>query len=410
MSAVSARPAAPDSAAPDSAPSTLRQSYERELIARGYQADAAQLAALGQLQALREQLLRLPHAGAPAHPLGRWLQRLGGRWRRARRAAERTAAAPGAPAAPRGVYLWGAVGRGKTWLMDLFSDSLPGRAQRLHFHHFMRDVHAALRRLRDRSEPLQEVARQLAARAPVLCLDELYVSDIADAMILGGLFEALLGMGVTLVITANVPPRLLYQDGLQRARFLPAIALLERELQVLCVDGGIDYRLRQLQRRPLYLSSLDAHTAARMQALFEQLAGAHGDTATELQVQGRRLRALQRRGAVVWFGFAALCEGPRSQNDYVELAQEFHTVLLSDVPVFSQPAQDNAARRFIALVDEFYDQGVKLVLSAAAAPAELYRGGRLRAEFHRTHSRLVEMQSEAYLARAHGRAPPQVPG
>jgi cell division protein ZapE len=287
--------------------------------------------------------------------------------------------------------------------MDLFCESLPGHARRLHFHHFMRDVHAALRRTRGRTDPLPRVAQQLAADTQVLCLDELYVSDIADAMILGGLFEALLANGVALVITSNVPPHLLYRDGLQRARFLPAIALLERRLSVLCVDGGTDYRLQQLQRRPIYLCSGTPDTPAQMHVLFEQLAGAHGESDTELQVQGRRLRAVQRRGAVVWFGFAALCEGPRSQNDYLELAQEFHTVLLSDVPVFSQPPQDNAARRFIALVDEFYDQGVKLVLSAAAAPGQLYRGERLLAEFQRTASRLVEMQGEAYLARAHGR-------
>lgn len=301
------------------------------------------------------------------------------------------------------MYLWGAVGRGKTWLMDLFYESVPGRARRLHFHHFMRDVHAGLRRLRGRIDPLPRMARVLAAETQVLCLDELFVSDIADAMILGGLFEALLDNGVALVMTSNVPPHLLYQDGLQRARFLPAIALLERELTVLCVAGGTDYRLRQLQRRPIYLRSDEPGAAEQMRALFEQLAGDHGETATELQVQGRRLRALQRRGAVVWFSFATLCEGPRSQDDYVELAQEFHTVLLSDVPVLSAPSQDNAARRFIALIDEFYDQGVKVVLSAAAAPAQLYRGERLRMEFNRTASRLVEMQGEPYLARPHGR-------
>jgi cell division protein ZapE len=301
------------------------------------------------------------------------------------------------------VYLWGDVGRGKTWLMDLFYESLPGRARRLHFHHFMRDVHASLRRLRGRIDPLPRIARALAATTQVLCLDELYVSDIADAMILGALFAALLESDVALVITSNVPPTLLYRDGLQRARFLPAIRLLERDLEVLCVEGGTDYRLRQLQRRPIYIRSDEPDAAARMHALFGQLASGHGETDTELAVQGRRLRALQRRGAVVWFSFATLCEGARSQGDYVELAQEFHTVLLSDVPVFAQPTQDNAARRFIALIDEFYDQGVKVVLSAAAAPAQLYRGERLRMEFQRTASRLVEMQGEPYLARPHGR-------
>jgi cell division protein ZapE len=241
----------------------------------------------------------------------------------------------------------------------------------------------------------------MAARASVLCLDELYVSDIADAMILGALFEALLDLGTTLVITSNVPPADLYRDGLQRSRFLPAIALLERELEVFCLDGRVDYRLRHLQRRPIYLDSSQPDTPAQLRRLFDEIAGEHGDANLQLQLQGRKLRTVQRRGPVVWFAFAVLCEGPRSQNDYVELAQEFHTVLLSDVPVFRQPQQDDAARRLIALIDELYDQGVKLIISAAAPPDQLYRGERLQLEFRRTASRLVEMQSEAYLARAH---------
>jgi cell division protein ZapE len=265
----------------------------------------------------------------------------------------------------------------------------------------MREVHQSLRALHARRDPLAIVARQLAAQRRLLCLDELFVSDIADAMLLGGLFQGLLSHGTTLVMTSNLPPAQLYQDGLQRARFLPTIALLEQQLEVLHLDGGLDYRLRQLQRRSIYLNSQDPQTPAQLQRLFEQLAGAHGDSRTELSIQGRPLHALQRRGQVVCFNFAELCEGARSQNDYLELAQEFHTLFLADVPVFSDPQQDNAARRFIALIDELYDQSVKLVLSAAAPPAELYRGERLRPEFHRTASRLVEMQSEAYLARAH---------
>lgn len=349
------------------------------------QPDLAQAAAIERLEELRARLARARAAGV----LARWLQHV-------------SSAPTSDKRAPRGLYLWGAVGRGKTWLMDLFYDSLPkGSAQRSHFHHFMRDVHQALHQLRARRAPLEIVARQLAARGRVLCLDELYVSDIADAMILGILFEALLESGMTLVITSNVPPQQLYHDGLQRSRFLPAITLLERELEVLCVDGGIDYRLRHLQRQPIYLDSRAADTSAQMQRLFDELAGAHGEHTTELQIQGRKLRARQRRGQVVWFSFPVLCDGPRSQHDYIELAQEFRTILLSDVPVFSLPQQDNAARRFIALVDELYDQGVKLVLSAPAPPAELYTGERLQADFRRTASRLVEMQSEVYLALAH---------
>jgi cell division protein ZapE len=267
----------------------------------------------------------------------------------------------------------------------------------------MREVHAMLATLRRRRDPLTLVARRLAARGRLLCLDELLVGDIADAMILGGLFEALLAEGVTLVMTSNTPPQELYRDGLQRARFLPAIALIERELDVVRVDGGADYRLRELRRRPIYVASDAPDAQSQLATLFDALSDARAEHEVTLTLQGRRLKARRRRGSVVWFDFATLCEGARSQNDYVELAQEFQTVLLSAVPVFSGPRDDDAARRFIALVDELYDQGVKLVMSAAAAPEGLYRGERLRASFARTASRLVEMQTEGYLARAHRR-------
>jgi cell division protein ZapE len=294
------------------------------------------------------------------------------------------------------------VGRGKTWLMDLFYDSLPLRAKRRsHFHHLMRDVHALLGQLRGRPDPIVHVARTVASGARVLCLDELFVSDIADAMILGELFTQLLARGTTLVITANTPPNELYRGGLQRARFLPAIALLERELDVVAVDGAVDYRLRHLQHRALYFDSRAPATREQLRTLMQEMAGGRGDSRADLTLQGRKLRAIARQGDAIWFDFATLCEGPRHANDYAELAQEFHTVLLSDVPVFASPQQDNAARRFIALVDELYDQGVKLIVSAAAAPQELYRGESLQFEFRRASSRLIEMQSEAYLARAH---------
>jgi cell division protein ZapE len=303
--------------------------------------------------------------------------------------------------ATRGLYLWGSVGRGKTWLMDLFHASIPfARPQRSHFHHFMREVHGELARVRDQREPLATVAGRMAGRARVLCLDELYVSDIADAMILGGLFDNLLRRGVTLVLTSNVAPADLYRDGLQRSRFLPAIAMLESALDVLRLNGAVDYRLRQLRQARIYLDSAAADTPGRMRALFQQLAGEHGDADSELVIGGRKLRARRRSSDVVWFDFATLCAGARSQNDYIEIARDFHTVFLSDVPAMAE-ADNNAARRFIALVDELYDQGVKLVLSAATPPPGLYAGERLRLEFQRTQSRLVEMQSEEYLARAH---------
>jgi cell division protein ZapE len=356
---------------------TLEQRYERSRSERGYLPDGAQLAALERLEALRTRLLTKPQPRPHA--------------RRARGAAQERAA--------QGLYLYGGVGRGKTWLMDLFYDSVPGLALRRHFHHFMRDVHAQLRQLRSRREPLDAVAKALSSTHRVLCLDELYVSDIADAMILGTLFEALLRHGLMLVITSNFAPRELYRGGLQRDRFVPAIELLERELEVCSLEGAVDYRLRQMRRAPTYLDSGASDSAAGLQRLYAQLTGEAAPSATQLSILGHRLTALARHGDVVWFSFGTLCEGPRSQNDYAEIAQEFRTVLLSDVPVFRGPEQDNAARRFIALIDEFYDQGTKLVLSAAAPPAQLYCAERLRLEFRRTASRLIEMQTESYLAR-----------
>jgi cell division protein ZapE len=299
------------------------------------------------------------------------------------------------------VYLWGGVGRGKTLLMDFFDASLGAvPRERTHFYRFMRRVHADLRSIGNRTDPLDVVAQRFAARARVICLDEFFVADIADAMLLAGLFEGLFRYGVTLVATSNVAPRQLYKDGLQRQRFLPAIDAIEAHVEVVHLDGGIDYRLRQLQRAPIYLDSHAADSGARLQRLFTELAGEHGGCRTELQILGRTLTAVCARADVVWFDFASLCEGSRSQNDYADLAQEFRTVLVADVPVFSDAEQDDAARRFIALVDEFYDQGTKLVVSAAAAPSELYRGARLQQEFQRTASRLIEMQTAAYLARS----------
>jgi cell division protein ZapE len=359
----------------------LRERYLRELAGRGYAVDAAQSAAVEHLEALRTRLL--------AESSGFWSRLL-----------QTLKPERGGLRDTRGLYLWGGVGRGKTWLVDLFYDSLPLRARRRsHFHHFMRDVHDQLRHIGARREPLQLLAQRIARQTRLLCLDELYVSDIVDAMLLGALLEALLRYGVLLVITSNAPPRELYRNGLQRNRFLPAIAVLERELEVLAVDGGVDYRLRQLRRHPIYLDSGAADCAAQLQSLFDDLSGEHGESDTELRIGGRKLRATRRRGDVVWFSFAILCEGARSPNDYADLAREFRTVLLSDAPVFTAPQHDNAARRFIALIDEFYDQGVKLVVSAAAAPAQLYRGELLQFEFRRTASRLVEMQTQSYLAR-----------
>lgn len=301
----------------------------------------------------------------------------------------------------RGLYLWGSVGRGKTWLMDLFYESLPfPQKRRAHFHRFMQSVHAGLKRHREVADPLRAVAADLAAEARLICLDELFVTDIADAMLLAGLFTHLIDQGVTLVFTSNVPPSGLYRDGLQRQRFLPAIDLLERHCEVLTLDGDTDYRLRQLTQRSIYLDSNEASTTRAMDKLFGELSDGVSLDARSIEIEGRDIPVVKLAENVVWFEFEALCDGPRSQNDYVSLAREFQTVLVANVPIFDT-TKDNAARRFIAMVDEFYDRRVNLVLSAAAAPTELYRGEKLVFEFERTASRLIEMQSEEYLASEH---------
>ena len=360
---------------------TLHQAYRESLRRHGYQPDAAQERAVARLDDLRRRL-EVAHADA-----GGWLARL-------RRAAGR--AAP----TVRGLYLWGGVGRGKTFLMDLFHAHLPVPGQRHHFHRFMKDVHGRLAQARDQQDPLALVATAIASDARVLCLDELFVSDIADAMILGGLFTALDERGVTLLFTSNAPPGQLYRDGLQRSRFLPAIALLERCTEALQVDAGDDYRLRQLEKAPLYLDSGNPRADAGLALRFEEIAGEPGRPGGALQVEGREIRVRRRAADVVWFDFDAICGGPRSALDYVEIARDFHTVFVSGVPLLADGNND-PARRFIALVDEFYDRNVKLVLSAAAPAETLYRGERLAFEFGRTRSRLAEMQSRDYLARPH---------
>ncbi len=361
---------------------TPKERYALCLDQQGMTPDAAQERAVAALDDLYRRLL-----AAPERPslLARLRSALG----REQREPE------------RGLYLWGGVGRGKTWLMDMFFESLPFEAKlRMHFHRFMRRVHQDLRRLAGQRNPLLGVADRFAADARVLCFDEFFVSDITDAMILGELLEALFARGVTLVATSNIPPAELYKDGLQRRRFLPAIALLERHTEVLDVDGGTDYRLRSLERAEIYHTPLDEAADQSLEASFRSLAPVEAVVGEVLEVEGRPIPTRMRADDVVWFDFDALCAGPRSQNDYIELAREFHAVLVSNVPQFT-PRVEDQARRFISLVDEFYDRGVKLILSAAAPLAELYAGERLAFEFERTRSRLLEMQSREYLARLH---------
>jgi len=358
----------------------FRARYAQELKERGFSADPAQAAAVDAFDGLRTRLIERESSLSGARS---WFVR----------------AHPREPV--RGLYLWGPVGRGKTWLMDLFFQSLPfAKRERVHFHRFMYDVHAQLKDLDAEVAPLEAVAERIAQNVHVLCFDELFVSDIADAMIIGGLLQGLFQRGVALIATSNQPPDRLYESGLQRERFLPAIALLERHTRILAVDSGTDYRLRDLTQAGTYLASNAPDTPARLDALFKALAGGGPPQAGIVEIEGRPIAVVREAGTAVWFDFAALCAGPRSQNDYIEIARTYQTVILADVPQFDALHEDEA-RRFIALVDELYDHSVKLIVSAAAAPADLYRGERLRLEFERAASRLIEMQSEQYLAREH---------
>ncbi|QOV63633.1 cell division protein ZapE [Kosakonia pseudosacchari] len=305
-------------------------------------------------------------------------------------------------AAPvRGLYMWGGVGRGKTWLMDMFYQSLPGeRKQRLHFHRFMLRVHEELTSLQGQSDPLEIVADRFKAETDVLCFDEFFVSDITDAMLLGGLMKALFARGITLVATSNIPPDELYRNGLQRSRFLPAIDAIKQFCDVMNVDAGVDYRLRTLTQAHLWLTPLDASTVQQMDKLWLALAGAARQNAPELEINHRSLPTLGVENQTLAVSFSTLCVDARSQHDYIALSRLFHTVMLFDVPVMT-PLMESEARRFIALVDEFYERHVKLVVSAAAALHDIYQGERLKFEFQRCLSRLQEMQSEEYLKRAH---------
>ena len=363
---------------------TPGQRYQRDLASPDFVRDAAQARAVEHLERLYVDLVA-------SH--GRRRQGL------LRRALERGRVTP-VWAPVRGLYFWGGVGRGKTYLMDAFYDSLPfEEKQRRHFHRFMRHVHRELKRLEGQVNPLEEVAATFARQCRVLCFDEFFVTDITDAMILAGLLRGLLERGMALVATSNIVPAELYRDGLQRGRFLPAIALLERHVEVVNVDGGTDYRLRQLERTELYHTPPGAAAQECLMRSFTALAPDEIRKDVALEIEGRMIPARWVADDVAWFDFSALCDGPRSQNDYIELAREFHAILISDVPGFDH--QDDRARRFINLVDEFYDRNVKLILSAEWPMEQLYRGGRLRFEFERTLSRLQEMQSREYLARPH---------
>ncbi len=351
----------------------VRQFYEQSLSQRGYQPDEAQLRAIERLQRAYEEWVAYKAQRASA------FKRLISR-----------------PAVPRGVYMWGGVGRGKSFLMDSFYSVVPVvRKTRLHFHEFMRDVHRQLDELKGIADPLDEVAKRIAKKYRLICFDEFHVSDIADAMILYNLLKGLFDHGVSFVMTSNYEPGTLYPDGLHRDRMLPTIALLKEKLDVMNIDAGIDYRKRVLEQVKVYHTPLNAKTDEELRTAFAAVAEA-ADEDPRVHIEAREIRALRRAGSAIWFDFATLCGGPRSQNDYLELASRFQTVILSGIPRMSA-AMSSEARRFTWLIDVFYDHKVKLIMSAAVEPDELYTVGTLSNEFHRTVSRIIEMQSKEYL-------------
>ena len=356
--------------------------YQHDLQREGFTHDPAQEAAVRRLQDLFER------------PIARH--------ERQRSLAKRLARRLGRTDPPEtGLYFWGGVGRGKTYLMDAFFECLPlQRTLRVHFHRFMQRIHRELAELEGEKDPIERIADGLARETEIICFDEFFVSDIADAMILATFLQAIFARGITLVATSNIAPEGLYENGLQRARFLPAIALLQAHTQVLNVDAGTDYRLRTLENAELYHYPLGPEADASLGESFARLAPEATRHWERIEINGRYLTCRCLADDVAWFEFPELCGGPRSQNDYIELARIFHAVILSGVPLMDT-AMDDQARRFINLVDEFYDRHVKIVIAAQALPRDLYRGTRLAFEFERTISRLQEMQSHDYLALEH---------
>jgi cell division protein ZapE len=347
--------------------------YEQTLKERGYTADAAQLRAVERLQQCHDEWTAYKEKRSNA------LKKLINK-----------------PQIPRGVYMWGGVGRGKSFLMDCFFSAVPlQRKTRLHFHEFMREVHGQLEELKGQQNPLEALAFRIAKRYRLICFDEFHVSDIADAMILYRLLDGLFRRGVSIVTTSNYQPDTLYPDGLHRDRVLPAIALIKQHMDVINVDAGVDYRKRTLEQVQAYITPLSKSADEQLAAVFERIAEAK-DEDPVLHIEHRELRAKRRAGGVVWFDFKTLCDGPRSQNDYLEIATRFHTVILSEVPAMS-PRLANAARRFTWLVDVFYDRRVKLIVSAEVPAEALYTEGAMVHEFARTVSRLTEMQSKEFL-------------
>lgn len=353
---------------------SMLEAYHAALQRRGYQADQAQLDAVDRLNQLALEFAEYKQQRSNA------FKRLINR-----------------PEVPKGVWLWGGVGRGKSFIMDCFYDHVDvRRKQRVHFHEFMRSIHHELESLKGQADPLDAVAERVASRARLICFDEFHIADIADAMILERLLRGLFKRGICLVSTSNYAPDLLYPDGLHRDRILPAIEMLKEHQDIVRVDAGSDYRRRALSQAKVYFDEQSAQTDKQMRAVFDSLAE-RADQAPIITIENRQITSLRRAGGVIWFDFVTLCGGPRSQNDYLEIAKQFHTVVLSNVPIMSA-AMSSEARRFTWLVDVFYDQKIKLVVGAKGPPESLYTSGTLANEFHRTVSRLIEMQSDEYLA------------
>ncbi len=360
----------------DAPPGGVIALYEEHLAKRGFLADSAQRHAVERLERLYEEWSAYKARRSSA--LRRMLVK---------------------PPLPRGVYLWGAVGRGKSFLMDAFYLCVPlVRKRRVHFHQFMREIHRELDALKGTEDPVAAAAERIARRYRLICFDEFHVSDIADAMILGRFLEQAMDRGVQFVITSNYHPDGLYPHGLQRERFLPAIEVIKRRLDIIEVDNGTDYRRMKLERAQVYHTPLGPESEAALEALYAGLADVEAENHA-LEVDGRAIPFRRRAGGLLWVDFTHLCGGPRSYVDYVELARRFHTVILSGVPRMG-PANGDVARRFTWLVDVFYDAGVKLAISAEAQAEALYTSGVQAAEFQRTVSRLIEMQSRDYLLQA----------
>ncbi|WP_240464857.1 cell division protein ZapE [Paraferrimonas sp. SM1919] len=356
--------------------------YRQDIANKGFVEDDAQLNAVKHLQQLYEELCQPIESAS-------WLQKLFSK--------------PALNQQPKGLYFWGGVGRGKTYLVDMFFESLPfDNKLRAHFHRFMQQIHDDLQRLKGQRDPLLIIADEIASKYKVICFDEFFVSDITDAMLLGTLFQALFNKGIVLVATSNIEPKHLYKNGLQRSRFLPAIAAIEENCLIVNVDSGVDYRLRTLTQAEIFHSPLDKQANVQLKQYFHQLADAKVEHNKSIEINHRQINTISVTEGVVLFDFKDLCDGPRSQSDYIELARIYHTVLCANIPLMGKEhGGDDVARRFLAMIDEFYDRNVKFIASGAAPVSNIYQGGALDFEYQRCISRLTEMQSHEYLAKPH---------